>query len=255
MKNIITVSKFTFIEVYRSKIMMGLFFMAIGLLLITYVASEFAYGAPAKVALDVGLGFLSLSNLAIAIFVGANLLSKEIDQRTLYMILSRPISRASFLIGKTLGLSVIFLMNTTILAVLTLGMYKLLGGHFEALIIWSAFFSFLEAVLVLLFAVYFSLITNTTMAVIYSVVLYIIGQAINEASGLIFAKSNAFFSKILSFATIIIPRFYQLNLKEYLLYRQDISINYLLGVVGYTVCYIAFMYFLISYVFNRKNLD
>jgi ABC-type transport system involved in multi-copper enzyme maturation permease subunit len=255
MKTILTVTKFTFIEVYRSKIMMSLLFIAIGLIVVTYVASEFAFGAPAKVALDVGLGMLSLSNLAMALFVGATLLSKEIEQRTLYMILSRPLSRASFLIGKTLGLSAILIINSFFLALMTVAVYLVLGGHFEALILWASFFSLLEALLVLLFAVFFSLITNTTMSVIYTIIVYIVGQALNETTSILFAKNSAIISSILKASTIIIPHFYQLNLKDYVLYRQDLSLHYLLGTVGYTFSYITFMYFMISYVFNRKNLD
>lgn len=255
MKSVFTVTKFTFIEVYRSKIMMSLVLIAIGLIVVTHVASEVAYGAPAKVGLDFALGLLSLSNLAIAIFIGSTLLNKEIEQKTLYMILSRPLSRASFLIGKTFGLSAILLMNSVILLFMCIGMYKYLGGVFDPLIVWTAFFSFLEAIIVLLIAVYFSLVTNTTMSVLYTIAVYVSGHAISTLGQNMFAKNNAFYSMVLKIASWIIPRFYQLNLKDFVLYRQDISLNYLMTSSLYALMYIVFMYFLISYVFNRKNLD
>jgi hypothetical protein len=84
---------------------------------------------------------------------------------------------------------------------------------------------------------------------------YIVGQALNETTGLLFAKSNAVFFSILKASTVIIPHFYQLNIKDFVLYRQDISLHYLSRIVGYTLSYIVFMYIMISYVFNRKNLD
>jgi len=105
MKNILTIAKFTFIEVYRSKIMLGVVFLALGMLIMTMVASAFAYGAPDKVALDFAIGMMSVANLLIAIFLGVTLISKEIESRTLYMVLSRPISRFAFLLGKIFGLS------------------------------------------------------------------------------------------------------------------------------------------------------
>lgn len=255
MKNILIVTKYTFIEVYRSKVMVSLLFMALGLLLITYVASEFAYGAPAKVSLDVGLGLLAISNLVMAIFIGAGLLNKEIEQKTLYMILSRPISRASFLVGKTFGLSVVLFINSFLLTLVILGIFSVLGGHYQSLIVWSAFFSFLESVIILLFAVYFSLITNTTMSVINTIVVYIVGHVLNETLTIIFTKTNMFFSGILKFTSILIPHFYQLNLRDYVLYRQNIETFDLLKITIYAFGYIAFMYFIISYIFNRKNLD
>jgi hypothetical protein len=93
------------------------------------------------------------------------------------------------------------------------------------------------------------------MSVIYTVVVYIIGQALNETTKLVLAKTDALLSSILKVSLIIIPHFYQLNLKDFVLYRQDISLAYLASVVGYAFTYITFMYFMISYVFNRKNLD
>ena len=255
MKSVLTVTKFTFIEVYRSKIMLSLIFIALGLIFVTHVASQIAYGAPEKVALDFGLGVLSISNIAIAIFIGATLLNKEIEQKTLYMILSRPLSRASFLIGKTLGLSAILFINTFLLLIMCVGMYLFVGGHYDPLIAWCAFFSFLESIIVLLLAVYFSLITNTTMSVIYTIATYITGQAFNEASQTLFAKTNSYFTNTLKLVTVIIPHFYKLNLKDFVLYRQNLASSYLFSVVLYSLTYTIFMYFLISHIFNRKNLD
>ena len=71
----------------------------------TYVATEFTYGVPERVALDFGLGMLSLSSLSISLFLGVSLLSKEIESRTVYMVISRPVPRFAFIIGKILGLS------------------------------------------------------------------------------------------------------------------------------------------------------
>ena len=103
MKNFITVVQYTFLEIYRSRIVFGLIILGLGVLLLSYVASEFGYGAAGKISLDVGLGFMSISNLIISIFIGSTLMGKEIEQKTLYMILSKPIGRTAFLMGKLVG--------------------------------------------------------------------------------------------------------------------------------------------------------
>ena len=108
MKNIftiITISKYTFIEIYKSKIMVSLLFTSLALLLISYIASEFTYGVPHKIALDFGLGILSIANLTVAIFMGSQLVSEEISNRTIYMVLSRPVNRWVFLLGRIFGSS------------------------------------------------------------------------------------------------------------------------------------------------------
>ena len=101
---IFTIAYYTFKEIFKSKILVSVFFAGLGLMLVTYVATEFTYGVPERVALDFGLGILSLSSLAISLFLGATLLSKEIDSRTVYMVISRPVPRFAFILGKLLGL-------------------------------------------------------------------------------------------------------------------------------------------------------
>ncbi len=255
MKKTLIVAKYTFIDVYRSKVMVSILFMGIGLLIATYIASEFAYGAPAKVALDFGLGLMTISNLVMAIFIGATLLRKEIEQRTLYMILSRSISRSSFLVGKILGLSIVLLINTLVLSLMGIAIFLFLGGSFQTLIIWAILFSFFEAFLTLLFAVFFSLITNTAMAIIYTVVVFIVGHSLNATAKNLFVKSNAVFQSIIDTANIFIPHYYKLNLKDFILYKQVLEFDYLVNTQMYVIAYALALLFLIAYVFKNKNLD
>ena len=199
------VSKYTFLEVYRSKLMVGLLFLAFALLALTYVASEFAYGAATKVALDVGFGIMSLSNIGIAIFIGSTLLSKEIEQRTLYMILSRPISRSSFLLGKIFGLSTVLFFNSILLGGMSIFLFTKLGGQFQSLFLWTLLFAFFESLIILVFAVFFSLITNITLSVICTFAVFVVGHALNETSKLLFLKMSPIFKTILDACFYLIP--------------------------------------------------
>lgn len=249
------VSKFTFLEVYRSKLMVGLLFLALGLLIVSYVASEFAYGASAKVALDLGFGVMSLSNIGIAIFIGSTLLSKEIEQRTLYMILSRPISRSAFLLGKIFGLSTVLLFNTFLLGGLSVFLFLKLGGQFQNLFYWSLLFSFFESLIILVFAVFFSLIANMTLSVICTSSVFIVGHALNETSKIIFLKMSPVFKSILDVCFFFIPNLYKLNLKDFLLYQQSIDQQYLLMNLSYAVLYLAAILTIVMLIFKNKNLD
>ncbi|MGZ3788359.1 MAG: ABC transporter permease [Bacteriovorax sp.] len=255
MKNLLIVTKYTFIEVYRSKVMASILFLALGLILVTYIASEFAYGAPAKIALDVGLGVMTLSNLGMAIFIGSTLLTKEVEQRTLYMILSKPISRSSFLLGKIFGLSSVLFINTVVLSALSVAIFLFVGGKFQNLIFWAGLFSFIEAFLILLIAVLFSLITNTAMSVIYSIATAVVGHSLNETSKLIFAKINPFFNYAVKVGYVLLPNLYKLNLKDFVLYQQSISYDYLFKVLAYCLFYTAALLLFVIQIFKNKNLD
>ena len=255
MKKTLIVAKYTFVEVYRSKVMASIIFIAIGLLAVVYVASEFAYGAPSKVALDFGFGLMSISNLIMAIFIGSTLLSKEIENRTLYMVLSRPISRTSFLHGKVMGLSSVLVINTVILCFVSVAMYYLLGGKLSTLMFWTAWFSIMEAFVLMLFSVFFSLITSNALAVIYTIVVWIVGHTLGSVLKLMYTKLTPVLNFFLKFSSSVIPDLDKINLKDLLIYKQSVSLEFLIKSQSYITLYIMAQLFFISYVFKNKNLD
>jgi ABC-2 type transport system permease protein len=171
------------------------------------------------------------------------------------MILSRPISRVSFLFGKILGLSSVLLINSVLLGSLSILLFMYFGENFQPLFVWTIYFSFLEAFTVLIFAIFFSLMTNTTLSVVYTIVIFIIGHALNETSKIIFLKVSPLLKTILETSFILVPNFYRLNLKDFVLYQQNISTDYLLMTHLYLALYLAALLVAVSLVFKNKNLD
>ena len=249
------VAKYTFREMIKSKILYNILILGFALLFISYLAYSFTYGVPARMALDFGLGMLTLTSVGMAIFLGVGLVSKEIENRTLYMILSRPLHRSSFFIGKIVGLSSVMLLNIIILAMISLSLYFYLGGEFQSLIGWSIFFSILESFLVLLITVMFSLISNRTLSVIFSISIYTVGHAISGTLVNSFAKSNDIIFNLLKLYYTFFPNFSKLNLKDHVLYDQDLSYFNLSGITLYALIYSLLIIVVSCLIFNRKNLD
>ena len=225
------------------------------MLLVTYVAYNFTYGEASRVALDFGLGTLSLSSIGIAIFIGVGLLSKEIESRTVYMIISRPVPRFAFILGKILGLIGVLILNIVLLSILTLTLYFVTGGSYSALIGWTILFTILESIIVLLVVCTLTLITTPTMAVLFSLMIYISGNAISEAKLTLLVKKTPLLQEVLNLYHFILPGFYKLNLKEFVLYAQNLELSYLLNNFCYAIFYSLFLIFLSIFIFERKNLD
>lgn len=251
----LTISKFTFIEIYKSKIMINILLSGFVLALICYVVAEFSFGNPSKVALDVGLGFLSLTTKAIAIFFGATLLKNELESRTIYLVLSNPVSRVEFLTGKIMGLSGILLLNTVILSLFTTIFYYYWDGIWSSLIAWSIVQVFLESVLILLIVVFFSLITNVNLAILFSVSIYISGYAIRGVMELSAVKENPGLLSIANTISYIIPNFSLFDIKNFVLYKQSLETSYLLGSITYSTVFSLIFLFSSSIILNRKDLN
>jgi ABC-type transport system involved in multi-copper enzyme maturation permease subunit len=255
LKNVMWVTRYTFIEIYKSRIMYSVVFLGLFLLFITLTAGEFTYGVPQRVALDFGLGCLSLSSVGIAIFIGCQIISKEVEQRTLYMILSRPIQRWSFLLGRMAGLFLILLLNVTLLGIMVIIAYRFLGGTPNIHIVWSFLFSYIESVIMLLVVINFSLVTNVTMSVIYSLVVFVLGHSITQAQNLTFVQKTPLYSALINIFQVVIPDLSKINLKTHILYENFLSPSYISQGVLYSVCYCLALMALGIIIFERKSLD
>ncbi len=250
-----TIAYYTFRELFKSKILLNVFFFGLGLVVVTYVATEFTYGVPERVALDFGLGMLSLSSLAISLFLGVNLLSKEIESRTVYMVIARPVPRYAFIIGKLLGLLGIQVLNVLVLSALTLFSTALLGGELSSILFWTIGFILLESLLMLFSVVLISLLANSILSVLFAVVLLILGHAVKETQGLSFVENNPVLRASLDFYHFVLPAFHKLNLKDFVIYKKSLPLDYLLPNLAYGLTYSLGLLLLIVFLFQRKNLD
>ena len=255
LKNIFIIAKYTFLELYKSKILINIIFLGLGIVIISYLASGLTFGVPVKVALDFGLGALSLSAVGISIFMGSNLIQKELETRTVYVVISRPIKRFYFILGKILGISAILLVNTLILGSITTAFFKILGGEITSLLYWTIIFIYIESLIILLVALFFSMLTNTTMTVIYTLVIFILGHAIGGAINLPLIQKNPVLLNMIKLYSYFFPDLSKLNIKDFVIYKQTLPYEYILGTLSYGFIYCITLVLLLFFIFERKDLD
>ena len=106
----------TFREAVRDKVLYSLLFFAIALIGASVVLNRLAIGQQTRIITDLGLASISLFGTLIAIFVGIGLVSKEIDRRTIFTIISKPVGRGHFILGKYLGLVLTLAVEVAIMS-------------------------------------------------------------------------------------------------------------------------------------------
>lgn len=223
--------------------------------LLSFIAAEFTYGTPGRVALDVGLGFSSLAAVGLSIFIGATLISKEVDQRTIYMTLSRSVGRPSFLMGRLLGMSGILILNVFLLSLITYIVTLYFGGSVGDLFGWAVLFILLEALTMLLVVVAFSMLMNTILTIMFSLTTYIGAHAVSETLTLSNLAEKGMFRATLEISEKVLPSFSKLNIKPFLLYENQLTSDYLIMTTAQSLLYIAFLIVVLILIFNKKSLD
>ena len=159
MSRILAIAGNTFRENIRDKVLYNLILFALIMILSALVLGELSLGNEVKIILDLGLASISIFGMAIAIFLGISLVYKEMKKRTIYALLSKPIQRYEFILGKYLGLLYTLLVNV---AVMTVGLELALLYHGETG--WSVFLNLVPAVFIL----YLSLALVTALALLFS---------------------------------------------------------------------------------------
>lgn len=125
----------TYREAVRDRILLGVIILAAGLLALTLALAELSLDQQMRVVTDLGLASISLFSVVVAIFLGSSLLYKEIERKTLYVILPKPIARWEFLLGKYFGIVMTCAVFIAIMGALQMLVTAIQAGASTALIV------------------------------------------------------------------------------------------------------------------------
>ena len=173
------IARNAFREAVRDRVLYNLIIFALLLIGSAIFIGELSAGQEVKIVIDLGLSAMLLFGVFIAIFVGVGLVYKEIERRTLYAILAKPIGRGQFLVGKYLGLNLTLLINVALMGVgVTLALvYVRRGWDTSLLKIWPAILLiYVELLIITAVALVFSSFSSPALSALLTFFIFIIGH-------------------------------------------------------------------------------
>lgn len=173
------ITRNTFREAIRDRVLYHLVIFVLLLIFSAIFIGELSAGSEAKITIDLGLSAMLLFGAFIAIFAGVGLVYKEIERRTLYTILSKPVSRAEFVLGKYMGLCLTLLVNTLIMgAGLSLALAYLHRGWDPLILrIWpTILLIYFELAIITGVAMLFSSFSSPALSALLTFIVFIIGH-------------------------------------------------------------------------------
>lgn len=177
MNRILIIARNTFREAVRDRVLYNL---VLFVLLITAGAiflGELTAGHEVRTIINLGLSAMLLFGAFIAIFVGVGLVSKEIEKRTVYVVLSKPIGRGEFIVGKYLGLCLTLFVNVLVMGIgISLAVLAVGGGDF-AFTVWGAIaLIYLELIVLTAVAILFSSFSSPALSALLAFFVFVIGH-------------------------------------------------------------------------------
>lgn len=245
----------TFREAVRDRVLYNLILFVLLLVASAPLFGQISIGMERLILVNVGLSSISLFGVIIAIFIGIGLVSKEIEKKTLYTILSRPVRRWEFILGKYLGLVMTLVVNT---ALMTVGFYIALlftnGLHkTDALLLVAIYFTVLQFLIVTALTVLFSTFSSPIFSAIFAFALFVIGTFAEDLKN--FAAISKGAAKLLATAAAyVMPNFASLNVIAQTAHDQGVGGRLILFNTLYALLYSASAVAAAVLIFERRNL-
>jgi ABC-type transport system involved in multi-copper enzyme maturation permease subunit len=246
----------TFREAVRDRVLYNLIAFALLMSGASVLVGQISMNIERNVVINLGLTAVSLFGLVIAIFIGIGLVSKEIEKRTLYTILSRPVRRWEFILGKFWGLVGTLVVNTFFMAIGIFAALLFVARHFarsDSYVLVALYFIVLQFMMITALALLFSSFSSPLLAAVFAFAVYIIGTFAEDLRGFA-AITHGVAGALARGAAYIVPNFAALNVISLVAHGQPVAGRLVLYNSAYALLYSAAAICGAMLIFEHRNL-
>jgi ABC-type transport system involved in multi-copper enzyme maturation permease subunit len=243
-----------FREVIRDRVLYLIGLFSLFLVACFRLVPEVAATTENKIILDLGLAAMHLLGLVVAIFVGTGLVNKEIEKRTVLVLMAKPISRTEFIVGKHLGLTAVLAVLVaamTAIFIALLSFNRVAYPLFSLLV--SSLFLWLQLSLIAAIAIAFGVFTGSLLATLLTFMAFLMGSFSANLVTLGAQSKDATITAVTRNLYLVLPDLSRLDLKNQAVYSLLPPVNTLLLNAGYGVLYIILLLAIATLLFSRRE--
>ncbi len=256
MSRIALIASNTFREAVRDRVLYNLVAFAVLLSGAAILIGQISIDVERLVVVNLGLTAVSLFGVVIAIFIGIGLVSKEIEKRTLYTVLSRPVGRWEFIVGKFFGLTGTLVVNTFCMAIGVFAALLYVSHKFQASDGWilaAVYFIVLEFLILCSLALLFSSFSSPLLSAVFTFSLFVIGSFAEDLRGFA-AMAHGLTRWLATGAAYLVPNFSALNVIGQVAHEQPVSPHLIAYNTAYALAYSAMAICGAVLIFERRSL-
>jgi ABC-type transport system involved in multi-copper enzyme maturation permease subunit len=255
-----------FRESVRDKVLYNLVLFAILLIGASYLLGQLTAGQDVKIIKDLGLAATSIFGLFIAVFIGIGLVSKEVERRSIYSLLAKPIHRYQLVLGKYAGLTLTLAVNVAVMAIALYAVlwYMASGVAAEAQRAWDApaldpalskaiLLIFFELMLITAIALFFSTFSTPVLSAAFTFGLFIVGHFSTDLRNFDQVVESPAAVKLARGLYWVLPNLAQFDVKAQVVHGQPVPGGYIAIVAAYAALYITMLLALGMFLFSRRD--
>lgn len=244
----------TFRGFVRDRIFYGVLIFSLLFIALSYLIATLTITEERKILLDFGFMAISLSGISVAIFLGTTAVAKEIESRVIYSVLSKPISRAQYLLGKFLGTFAILFVAHALLSATLIGILLFLGQGFPDGLFACFFLMLLESLLILAIASAFSVYSSAFLSGSFSFAIFLAGRSSSTLKLLAEKATTPGTRSIAKFFYWFLPNLERFNIRDLVAYSKPYPHNMLPLALAYCLLYSIFVFSLGAAAFAKRDL-
>jgi ABC-type transport system involved in multi-copper enzyme maturation permease subunit len=247
----------TFREAFRNKVFGTLMFFTVLLLLLSMVLGEMSLHNELRVTRNVTLFASTIFSAVISIYSSVTLFHTEFERRTIYTILSKPIPRWLFLVGKYVGVQALMAVIVAVQLGVTWGLMKYQGAELTQPMVWSHVTLYLQLTIIGALALLFATFASPLLAGFATSSLFIAGNLFSQLKYvriLLEERSARALARLIDVLELVLPNLEALNLSHEVTYSTIIPASYVGGALLYTASYTAVILLLAMIIFERRDI-
>ncbi|MGB3535862.1 MAG: ABC transporter permease [Microcoleaceae cyanobacterium] len=251
---ILTIAQNTFWQVMRDRILYVIGFFAVFMIAIVIILPEIAATTQDKITLDFGLAAIELLSLIIIVFTSTALINREIEKRTVYLIVAKPISRWALIIGKYLGLLAILTVLISAMMLIYFGILTWNQIPYPGIsLIISGIYLWFKLSLIIAVGLLFGVLTNSLLAILLTLGVYLMGSLSRDLLNIGQFSENVTIERVMSGLYLILPDLARLDIKNDAVYGQFPSLDILLTNIAYGCLYTILLLSISIGIFSRRE--
>lgn len=253
MRKVWAIALNTFKEAVRDRILYTILAFAFAMIGGSAILATLSVGGEVRIIKNLGLACITLFGTLIAIFVGIGLVSKEIDKRTIYTVIAKPIHRYQFILGKYVGLVITIFVNVSVMALGLLLLNLAWEGSWAFELLLAALLIFLELMVLTAVTVLFSSFTTPTLSAIFTLSIFVIGHL--SADLRLFAErfggpSLKVMTNVLYY---LLPNLEHFNIKGQVAQKIPVSPTFVISALGYGAFYLSALLLSAVLIFQHRD--
>jgi ABC-type transport system involved in multi-copper enzyme maturation permease subunit len=250
----LTIARYTIRGYIKERVLLVVLIFAFVLMVSGYVLAPLAVGAQQKIITDIGLASISIFGILLVILLGASSYSREKQEGILSSILVKPINRVDFILGKYFGTTLTIAAVMFIMALVYLFVTFLGNASLSATMFLAMYLSVVEVALVMAFMTFFSSFTSPMLASFFTLFIFIAGHLSEDLLEFTRHFGGTAFKAIASVGFYTLPNLALFNIRSQAVHNLPLLEHYSLSVTVYALTYIAFLLFVSTMIFRRKDV-